>query len=240
MPTPLQGLKEGIRAAESLRQMEVRLSPVDPPPSQHRVTAAALRAATVVICISAFEKFLIEAVRGEVERLNRRVQKNRFHRLPRDLQRHSVRETLREGFRGGGDWVAVGLPRALANARLVQQRVLNPAVFGSSQNSGAKFAREALRPFNLAAVFEDPAFVMSFEHIWGSSVPGRFIVDKLEEITTARHSQAHVFDVARGLSIARTDLQDATKFMVALARVITLVLRRRTSDIISSALKGPA
>ena len=234
----MSNLKDGLKAARALCGLELRLEAGDPPNQRYRGTVAALRASTVIICVSAFERFMEELVQHHAGRIAKRVPEKRFDRLPVALQKHSMRETLRVGWRAGGEWETEGLRRAVQAGQTVSAGMVNPAVFGRSQHSGAKAVREILTALGLGGVLEQEESQRIFERQWESAVHRTYLTDKLNEITVNRHDQAHRFDLGSALTIARGDADEAIRFLGVVGGLLADRVRSRTTELIATALKA--
>ncbi|MCH8909787.1 MAG: hypothetical protein IH867_03510 [Chloroflexi bacterium] len=234
--TPLERLKESLRAADSLRRIEFQISDVDPPIEKLKPPVAAVRAGVLVLAVSAFEKFIVDVAQTQAARIRNRVPARRFDRLPDTIQKISVIEGLRSAISTKGKWVSDRLPAiSLASADVVSKKVRTSA-FGNTRESGVKAVNEILKPFGIENVLNDPVLVSDFESRWGQPEIHSFLQDRLNEIVRRRHLQAHAFGMVSGLAISRVVLPRDVVFLGIVSSLIASRLRARTSDIINSAI----
>lgn len=220
--TALAEFRASLRLAEEL--MRVERSYRNPPPLSDRKVVEALRGASAVLMVGAFELFLKSAVEEHLAKITALDPPPSLDALPDNIRVHSVYSTLELAMKGPPYGMRPEkkdrLPAITLAAQMVVSKTLNPKVFSATGgNPGPETVREICKQAGLPGVFE--VVRPMFERKWGRVEARTFVPDKLEEIVNRRHAVAHT---AQALNIDRAVLRESVRFLKALATVLDLSL----------------
>ena len=238
----LQELKTALSAVRKLIQLELRESPLDPPPVRSRPIVGALRAAIAVLTVAAFESYLHNAFREVVGGLRDQVSLQALAGLPDKVRVTAVFGALERAMKGIGFGEppkrADRLPDVLAACASVLATPLEPDVFADTEgNPDATTVNRMFGQIGCQDVLRDADFRIRFEQLWGTPVAIEWPFQKLEEVAARRHRAAHTGDA---IEVPRTDLREGERFVRVLAGALDSKARAQCHHILGAARRQHA
>ena len=225
----LNVLSGSLDAADALLLQDAELG--DPAPKPTEPLVQGLRVGAAVIVVAAFEEYLRNAIQEHVGVLATDPPPLTPSDLPPALWITSVFESLQDALNGprfGPQNERRDRLQAIRRASdLVVREQLDPgAVTYRHANPDSATVISTFKKIGLPGIFG--VVQQDFESLWGQREPSRFAADKLDEIVRRRHVVAHTAYV---LGIARTDLEESSRFIRALANCLDLALKRHIASI---------
>lgn len=218
--------------SEQLLALE-RGSCSNPPKIKERDIALALRGGAAILMVASFEQFLKDSYETNLNRLIGNPPLVEFNSLPEQMQVATVFKSLEYAMKGDRRSAATTkhsrLPSIERAASLVVAKMVNPSVFAeTSSNPGPETVKAMFKDVGIEDVFR--TIKPKFDRKWRSPTANTFLQDKLTEIVRRRNVIAHSADA---LGITRNDLQEALRFLKALAAILDQELETHISKILN-------
>lgn len=226
----LEQFKESLKMSEELMKLE-RENYKNPPHTSEQKAVEGLRGGAIVLMVAAWESFLKQLMEDELAPLAIHPPKVKFCDLPKEMQIHSVFQSLDRATKGSRFQKSEKFDRLTDIDRAAKNIVLgliDPRSFSDiDSNPNPKIVKRMFLNIGIDNIFS--AIRNDFEKEWHHPASEKFIEDKLAGILNRRHHVAHKADI---LNVSRKDLKDEVRFMKILATVVEKRTKLHIKDMI--------
>jgi hypothetical protein len=222
--------------AKGLLLIEARYK--DPPRTNpHRRLVGGLRGGASVLMVAAVERYLRDLMTESLDVLAQDPPPVAFRHLPEPLRLFGVWASLEQAMTGPRYGAkadkASRYPDVHAAAKRVVDGRIDPRAFADSRgNPNSVTVRAMFKSAGIPDVFG--RIRPDFDAAWAKPESTTFIADKLDEIVSRRHRVAHSADA---LSIGRSDLIEAARFLAIVAPAMDQLMSRHVANMIGRGKK---